>query len=127
MLQVCTMCKVLKDESEFNQIKRNNEVRLAKSCRECNSKKSEEKRKALELTYQHLWIGEDGSKITDPWEVVDDHKRHTCNKCKKEKSVKEFVIYGSKYKPKLSKVCKRCNDYRRFENERPKRGEFKKE
>ena len=33
------MCKVFKDESEFNQIKRNNEVRLAKSCRECNSKK----------------------------------------------------------------------------------------
>ena len=127
MSQVCTMCKVLKDESEFNQIKRNNGVRPAKSCRECNSKKSEEKRKALELTYQHLWIGEDGSKITDPLEVVDDHKRHTCNKCKKEKSVKEFVIYGSKYKPKLSKVCKRCNDYRRFENERRKRGEFKKE
>ena len=94
MSQVCTICKVLKDELEFNQIKRNNEVRLAKSCGECNSKKSEEKRKTLELTYQHLWIREDGSKITDPWKVVDDHKRHTCDKCEKEKSVKEFVIYG---------------------------------
>ena len=77
MPQVCTMCKSLKDESEFNQIKRNNEMRLAKSRRECNSKKWTKKRKALESTYQHLWIREDGSKITDPWEVVDDHKRHT--------------------------------------------------
>ena len=47
MPQACTMCWVLKDESEFNQIKRNNEVRLAKSCRECNSKKHEEKNKGL--------------------------------------------------------------------------------
>ena len=125
MPQACTMCKVLKDESEFNQIKRNNEMRLAKSCRECNSKKSEEKRRSLELAYQHLWIREDGSKITDPWEIVDDHKDHTCDKCRKEKSVREFVIYGSKYNPKLSKVCKRCNDYRKFENERRKIGEFK--
>ena len=43
------------------------------------------------------------------------------------KSVKEFVICGSKCNPKLSKVCKRCNDYRRFENERRERGEFKEE
>ena len=70
MSKVYTMCKVLKDESEFNQIKRNNEVRLAKSCRESNFKKSEEKRRTLELTYQHLWIREDGSKITDPWGVL---------------------------------------------------------
>ena len=97
MPQVCTMCKILKDESEFNQIKRKSEVRLAKSCRECNLKKSEEKRRALESTYQQLWIREDGSKITDPQEIVDDHKDHTCDKCRKEKLVKEFVIYGPKY------------------------------
>ena len=127
MPQVCTMCKLLKDESEFNQIKRNNEVRLAKSCRECNLKKSEEKRRALGSTYQHMWIREDGSKITDPWGIVDDHKDHTCDKCRKEKSMKEFVIYGSKYNPKLSKVCKVCNGYRRFENERRNRGEYKEE
>ena len=127
MPQVCTICKVLKDESEFNQIKRNNEVRLAKSCRESNSKKSEEKRKALESTYQHLWIWEDGSKIKDLLEVVDDHKRDTCHKCGKEKSVKWFVIYGSKYNPKLSTVCKICNNCCRLENERRKRGEFKEE
>ena len=41
--------------------------------------------------------------------------------------MKEFVVYGSKYNPKLSKLCKICNDYRRFENERYKRGEFKEE
>ena len=57
MPQVCTICKVLKDESEFNHIKRNYEVRLPKSCRECNLKKSVEKRRALETTYQHLWSG----------------------------------------------------------------------
>ena len=44
MPQVCTMCKVLKNESEFNKIKRNNEVRLAKSCRECNLKKIRRKK-----------------------------------------------------------------------------------
>ena len=72
-----------------------------------------------------MWIREDGSKITGPWEIVDDHKRHTCDKCRKEKSVKEFGIYGSKYNPKLSKICKICNDYRRKEKERRKRGKFK--
>ena len=119
--------KVLKDELEFNQIKRNNKMRLAKLCRECNSKKSEEKGRALELEYQHLWIREDGSKITDPWEIVDDHKDHTCDICRKEKSVKEFVIYGSKYNPKLTKACRVCNGYCRFQNERRKEGEYKEE
>ena len=48
------MCKVLKDESEFNQIKRNKQVRWEKSCRECNLKKYEAKRRALESRYQYL-------------------------------------------------------------------------
>ena len=72
-------------------------------------------------------IREDGSKISDPWETVDDHKHNACDKCRKEKSVKEFVVYGSRYKPKLSKVCKIYNDYRRKQNERRKRGAFKEE
>ena len=76
MNQICTICKAFKDELKFNQIERN-KVRLAKSCRECNFKKCEEKKRALELEYQHLWIREDGSKITDPWEIVYDHKDHT--------------------------------------------------
>ena len=67
------MCKVLKDESEFNQIKRNSEVNLAKPCREYNLKKYEEKRRALELTHQHLWTRQDDSKITDRWEIVENH------------------------------------------------------
>ena len=49
-------------------------MRLAKSCRQCNFKKYEEKGRALELTYQHLWTREYGSKITDLWEIVDDDK-----------------------------------------------------
>ena len=87
----------------------------------------DKKRKVLESTYQYLWIREDGSKITDPWEVIDDQRRHICDKGEKKKSEKEFVIYDSKYNPKLSKVCKRCKYYHRYENERRKRGEFKKE
>ena len=126
MPRLCTISKVLNYESEFNQIKRNNEVRLAKSCRECNLKKSNKKRRALESTYQHLWTRTDGSKITDPWEIVDD-KDHTCDKCRREQSMKEFVIDGSKYNPKLFKTCRICNGYRRFENERRKRGVFKEE
>ena len=43
MPQVFTMCNAFKDESEFNHIKRKDEVRLAKSCRECDLRKSEEK------------------------------------------------------------------------------------
>ena len=48
MPQICTIYKIVKDESKFNQIERNKEVRPTKSCNKCNSKKSEEKRKALE-------------------------------------------------------------------------------
>ena len=102
-------------------------MRLAKSCRECNSKKYEEIKKVLELQYQHLWIRKDGRKITDPWEIVDDQKDHTCDICRKEKSAKEFVIYGSKYNPKLTKACRVCNGYRRFQNERSKEGQYKEE
>ena len=60
-------------------------------------------------------------------EIADNHKDHSCDKCRKEKSVKEFVIYGSKYNPNISMICRVCNGYCRFENERRKRGEFKEE
>ena len=76
----------------------------------------ENKNKALELIYQHLWTQEDGSETTDTWEIVDDHKRHNCDKCRTEKSLKE-----------LPKVRKICNDYRRKEKERRKRGKFQEE
>ena len=81
----------------------------------------------MQSTYQHIQTRKDGSKIADPSEFVDNHKEHTCDKYIKEKSVNEFVIYGSKYNPKLFKECRFCHGYRRFENERRKRGEFKEE
>ena len=66
--------------------------------------------------------------MTDPWEIVYDHKRYNCTKYRKEKTVKESVIYGSKYNSKSCKVCKIFNDYRRGEkDEKHKRGEFKDE
>ena len=99
---------------------------LTKSCKDCSLKKYENEKKGLKLTHQHFWIRKDGSKITDPWEIVYDHKRYNCTKYRKEKTVKESVIYGSKYNPKSCKVCKICNDYRRGEkDEKYKRGEFK--
>ena len=69
---------------------------MPKSCRKYNSKKYEEKKKVLELGHEYLSIRRDGSKITDPWEIVDDRKHHAFDKRGKEKSVKGFVIYGSK-------------------------------
>ena len=116
MSRECTICKVIKDELEFWQSHVGSVIQTY-----------EEKKKALELAYQHLWIKKDGSKITDPWKIVHDHKHYACDKCRKEKLVKEFAIYGSKYNPKLSKVCKICNNYRRKANETRKRGKYKEE
>ena len=77
-------------------VKEKQGVQLAKSYRERNLEKRENKKKALESTYQHLCIREG-----NPWEIVDYHKCHNCNKCIKEKSVKELGIYDPKYNPKL--------------------------
>ena len=43
MPQECTICKIIKDESEFSCLNRDNGVQLAKSCRECNSKTMKKK------------------------------------------------------------------------------------
>ena len=67
MPQIGTICKIVKGESKFNHIERNKDVRPAKSCKECNSKKCEEKRRDLESTYQHLRIKKDDSNTTDRW------------------------------------------------------------
>ena len=83
-------------------------------------------KKILELKCWPLWIRKDGSKITDPWEIVDDHKLHNCAKGRKEKVVWKFLIYGSKFNLKLSKTCKIHIDYRK-EDESCKWGEFKEE
>ena len=53
------------------------------------------------------------SKITNLWKVVDDSKCLNCVKCRKEKSVKEFATYSSKCNPKLTKACRKCDDYLR--------------
>ena len=37
--------------------------------------------------------------------------------------MREFVIYDSICHPKSSEICKICLDYRRYENERYRRGE----
>ena len=100
---------------------------LAKSCKECNLEKHKNKKKALKLKSHHLWFRKDGSKIADPLEIVDNHKRHDFAKCRKQKAVKEFVTYSLKYNPNLSKVYKICNDYCRKEDQRLKRREFKDE
>ena len=44
MPQECTICKTIKDESEFSWLNRNKGVQLAKSGRECGSKNMKKKR-----------------------------------------------------------------------------------
>ena len=66
-----------------------------------------------------MWIRKDGSKSTDLWDIVDDHNRHDCAKCRKEKVAREFMMYGSKYNPALGKTCKICIDYSRKEKKLP--------
>ena len=123
------MCKIIKGESAFNQSKRNRdkEVGLTKSCKEYKLEMNENKQKALELTYQHLQMRKSNSKITNPWKFVDDNKCLNCVKCRKEKAVKEFATYSSKYNPKLTKACKKCDDYLRKKYKRRKKGERKDE
>ena len=82
MSQKCTKCKITKDESELNQDWKSHAKRVIQKC--INNFRE----KTLEFTYHHLWIRKYGSKITDLWQILDDHKRHNCAKCKKEKVVK---------------------------------------
>lgn len=65
MSQICTICEIIKDKSEVNQLKRNKEVRLTKSSKDCNLEMYENKKKNLELTCQYLRIRRDGSKTAD--------------------------------------------------------------
>lgn len=54
---------------------------------------NETKKNKLELKYP---IRKGGSNIKDTKEIVDEYKCHNCVKCRKI-SVREFMIYGSKY------------------------------
>ena len=85
----------------------------------------ENKEKTLELTYQHLCTRKDDCNVIDPWENADDHKQLNRIKCGKENVARVFVKYGSKFDLNLSNTCKVCTDYRRKEDERRKRGDFK--
>ena len=68
-----------------------------------------EGQKALKGTIcAHLRTRCDGSKITDPWEVVDDGKPKKCTSCKKLKAVKDFNLSCGKYSPRLTKLCSVC-------------------
>ena len=94
------------NEPVFNQLKRNKDKEevLSKPFKECNLEMYENRKKALELTYQHLWTRKDSRKFKNQCEIIDDHKHNNCAKCRKEKVVREFAIYGSKYYPKLCKT-----------------------
>ena len=66
-----------------------------------NLKMYSNRKRALKLTYQHLWTRKDCSKLSDQCEIVDNHEHNNCAKCRKEKVVLLFAIYNSKYYPKL--------------------------
>ena len=122
MPQKYHICKIIKDESAFNQPKRKTMEWLSKSCKNWELGMCENKKKTL-LTYQHLWARKDVSKIINSLKIVDDYK-HICVKDRKEKVVREFVIYGSKYNPNTSRTSKVCNDYREKEDKKRIRNEF---
>ena len=51
--QKCAICKIIRDQSEFNLLKRNKdqEVGLATSCKKCNLEKAKHIKTNLELKY----------------------------------------------------------------------------
>ena len=77
------------------------------------------KKKALELTYQHLWIRKDGSKIIDSCEVLEDYKCRKCVKSRKKKWENLWYIAQNATQNYLRR--KICNDYRRKKDERHKK------
>ena len=123
----CTICKQILSHDKFNMIKRSGEMILAKSCIQCNIDKMHEVDERQRLKYLHLWTRNDGSKISDPWEIVDDHQYHECNRCRDLCDVKAFALHGTKYNPRLSKACIECIEYSKEGVERRKRGEYKEE
>ena len=79
-------------------------VLCLKLCEKCNLEMYNNRKRALKLTYQHLWTRKDCSKLTDQCQIDDNHKHDTCAKCRKEKVLLLFMIYNSKYYPKLFKT-----------------------
>ena len=52
-----------------------------------NLEKAKNIKKTLKLKYCYLWTRKGGSKITDLWEIVDDHKHITVLNAEKKKSL----------------------------------------
>jgi len=102
--QKCAVCKQTKPADSFNTIKRNGDTKLSESCISCNQIKTKEKNEQKEKEFAHLWTREDGSKITDPYEIVDDNEPRRCNLCHAWKLPKEFSIIGL-INPRLTKGC----------------------
>ena len=123
--QKCTVCKQTKPAGDFNTIKRNGDTRLAKSCILCNLIKTKEKKERHEKEFAHLWIREDKSKITDPYEIVDDNVPRRCNLCHAWKPPREFSIFGISLHPKLTRGCTSCLELNRKDAERRKTGDVK--
>ena len=78
----CTICSQICDMENFVSRYTGDIIRVCKECCLIGTEGQTERKKML---YAHLWITSDGSKITDPWEVVDAGKTHKCSSCKKVK------------------------------------------
>ena len=124
-MQECRICKHTLPLEQFNKIriknytwdeklKRNVAERVpSKNCIECGKIQTEKSRiyakNKMTAKYKHIWTREDGSTITDPYEIVDDKKLHICSLSKLSCPVREFNITG-KYNPKLTKTCTYCSE-----------------
>ena len=71
------------------------------SSEEHNLENYSNKENVLEWTYHLFGTRRNGGTITDPWKIVDDHKRNNCVLSRKEKILRDSVTYFSEYNPKL--------------------------
>ena len=124
-MQECRICKQTIPLEQFNKILKRwrrkdpppqdffKELIPSKNCIECGKIQTEKSRiyakNKMTAKYKHIWTREDGSTITDPYEIVDDKKLHICSLCKLSCPVREFNITG-KYNPKLTKTCTYCSE-----------------
>ena len=101
----CRICSQINTIDNFISKYTGDIIKVCKICCSMGPEAQEERKRNL---FSHLWTRADGSKITDPWEVVDDGKLHKCVQCKKEKEVKCFNLSGGKLNPRLTKKCHIC-------------------
>ena len=107
---------------DFDTKKYIHEMIPTHNCINCSKIINEEKyHKIQRQKYKHLWIREDGSTITDPYEIVDDKRLHLCRICMDMKPVAEYKVVG-KYNPRLIKTCNVCLEAQKVEREQRKNG-----